>query len=147
MNNETSIRKTIYATMIDEEGNYKIGLENAVTPEKIIELSGSTWNGDRGNKFYQCVRIELNAVCAILCKQGYCAGGIGRCPTHYFIAKNPSEELLITAKSARYTYGRIVLIGKRGKNIIAKRAISAIQNQLIPLLDIEESEFEEMAGE
>ena len=64
-------RETIRRMWTDEDGNYKLGLENAITPEDLLEQMEIT---DYDERIYQTARIELNAVCVQICREGYCAG-------------------------------------------------------------------------
>jgi hypothetical protein len=125
-------RKSIRDLWTDDDGNYKLGLENAITPEALLDAMGVD---ESDEKIYQIARIELNAVCIQICREGYCAGGIGRSPTHYFIAKNPSEERLIMQKSPISNIGRIKAYAMRGKNQLNQRVIAALINQMGNLLE------------
>lgn len=130
-------RETIRNMFTDEDGNYQMGLENAITPEDLLAELGIDTVDD---KTYQIARIELNAICSQITREGYCAGGVGRSPTHYMIAKNPTEERMIVNNSAKNNIGRLTLYMKRGKNMINTRVVKALLNQLQNFIDEEDGE-------
>jgi hypothetical protein len=127
-------REAIRDLITDEEGNYKVGLEHAVTPEDVLEYMGVEYD-DRGDKQYQQCRVELNAVMTQANREGYQAGGISRAPTHYFIAKDPSEQRLLIASRSGNNIGRLQNMAYRGRGVMNTRKLT----QVIALL----SKFEE----
>lgn len=123
-------REAIRDLITDEDGNYKVGLEHAVTPEGVLDYMGVEYS-DRGDKTYQQARVELNAVMTQANREGYHAGGISRTPTHYFIAKDPSEQRLLIASRSSNNIGRLQNMAYRGKGVMNTRKLS----QLIALLE------------
>ena len=138
-----NFRKTIIGLWTDDDANYKIGLENGITPEKVLSEMGIKWNGDRRDYKYQQARVELNVVCSILCKEGYKAGGIGRCPTTYIIAKNPTEQRLMLTNSAQNNIGRVVNYMRRGDGLIVKKLSEKLIRELLEFIPGEEKEDDE----
>ena len=140
-------RKTIRDMWTDDDGNYKLGLDNAITPEALLEKMGivaEDMEDERDYKeLYQTARIELNAVCIQLCKEGYRAGGVSRTPTHYLIAKNPTEQRMLISARAKGNIGRLTLLKWRGDGIISHRMINGSINQLLPFIDEDEIEDDE----
>ena len=132
-------RETIREMWTDKDGNYVLGLENNITPDKLIDTLGLDCNDE---KIYNVARIELNAICCQICNDGYVAGGIGRNPTHYFIAKNPSERKLIAQKYASNNIGRLKMQMIRGDGYINQRMIKASINTLLALVEDDEEQLE-----
>ena len=131
-------RQAIKDLWTDDDGNYKLGLENAITPERLLAHMGiENWD----ERTYQCARVELNAVCTMVMKECYVAGGISRTPTHYLIAKNPTEEGYILRGAAQKLIGRLRNFQRRGKNQLNGRVVVALINQASSLCEDEREEY------
>jgi len=130
-------REAIRDLWTDENGDYKLGLEHAITPEMVLQEMGFD-NPDKD--IYQIARTEINAVCYQICREGYVAGGISRSPTHYLIAKNPSEKKLISQKTVKNNVGRLRIEMIRADGFVNKRMMQGSINTLLKLIEDTEEE-------
>ncbi len=124
--------KKILDHYVDDNGNYKLGVENGMIPEELLELmklpSLKKTAADR--EIYQLARMGLNAFMIKVTREGYPSGSCSRSPSLYFIAKNKEERRMLLNKTSKNIIGRLQLTKLRGEDLISDRAINKVQKQL-----------------
>lgn len=93
--------------IFDEEGKCLIkGLDNAISVEKILKREGFKEPFDR--EVYRACQGAVNYIMRRLREKGVAAGAIGRAPSIYLVAQNPTEKRLMLAVSlGRGTIGHM----------------------------------------
>ena len=129
-------RETIRKYFTDDEGNYILGVDEGITPEKLLKACNLPFDQEtaEGRERINRARIELNAFMTKLLFEGYCGGSTGRSPTIYFIARNKAERKMMLAKTAKNLIGRLHNAMIRGKGLIPELPIKRTQKMLSPFI-------------
>jgi hypothetical protein len=120
MNEQLSWQETIQSHFMDHFGNYRLGVSNGMTPQKLLHMRKLPYDNKtaEGRELINRARIELNAFTVRCTGQGYIAGSIGREPTTYFIAESKSEIRHILRRSSANLGGRINMFLTRGEGVL-----------------------------
>lgn len=120
MKDQLSWQDTIKRHFVDWTGNYKMGVSNGMTPQKLLKMRGLPYDPltAEGREIINRARIELNAFTIRCTNDGYVAGAVGREPTTYFIAESKSEIRLILRRSSVNLGGRVTMFLERGKDVL-----------------------------
>ena len=130
--------ETVRLLFSDDDGEWKPGLTNGVTVDSALHQLGI--DAVPVDREYRTMQITLNTFCKQRCKEGLVAGGIGRSPTVYFIAANPSEKWLIALSRARGLVGRMQMAHLRGQGLYDTRTLVGAANLLMKQMDKSQEE-------
>lgn len=143
--------------LFDESGKLLIlGIPNGLTVEKVLQAEG--YKGAVDSRLYQGCQISINYIMRQLreAENSLPAGSVGRNPTVYFVAANPTEKRLMFAQTCgRGVIGHLKRIAHHGRAIgLDVRAIERTTKQIeeikseqegAPAVKRLEAELEKMA--
>lgn len=119
---------TIRDWFVGNDGEYVCGLENGRTVVELLDIYSVPYDDLR-------LRIQgqgaFSSFMRIVRRHGYKAGGIGREPRIYFIAKNPSEERLLLLANIPMKLGHLQTIMQLAGGHIDTRQLKGATNRLL----------------
>ena len=132
MNVQLSWQETILSHFLDADGNYKLGVSNGLTPQKLLKMRKLPYDNKtaEGRELINRARIELNAFTVRTTNSGYVSGSIGREPTTYFIAESKHEIKTILRRSSVKVAGHLNMFYERGKSVLEIEQQNKIKKSL-----------------